>query len=114
MSYIFRTLKNIFFWSYARHTWQYDVLCVLILAFIFLTPQSWFANSELRNKSAHQSQVSSLRLSAGQENLSIQPDRGEIERRVRAITGRPGAEVLEIRTQLDAQGKIIAYEVDIR
>ncbi|HYJ46522.1 MAG TPA: hypothetical protein VEV81_07895, partial [Pyrinomonadaceae bacterium] len=42
MSYIFRTVKKLFFWGYARNTWQYDVLCALILAFIFLTPQSWF------------------------------------------------------------------------
>ncbi len=35
-------LKNVLLWSYERGTWQYDVLCLLILAFIFLTPSSWF------------------------------------------------------------------------
>ncbi len=30
------------FWTYARGSWQYDVICALILAFIFLTPASWF------------------------------------------------------------------------
>ena len=30
------------FWSYDRGSWQYDVIVVVILAFIFLTPASWF------------------------------------------------------------------------
>jgi hypothetical protein len=30
------------FWVYERGTWQYDVICALILAFIFLTPRAWF------------------------------------------------------------------------
>jgi hypothetical protein len=35
-------LKKILLWSYHRGSWQYDVLCILILAFIFLTPSDWF------------------------------------------------------------------------
>ena len=35
-------MKNIINWSYERGTWQYDVLCLLIIAFIFLTPKAWF------------------------------------------------------------------------
>jgi hypothetical protein len=30
------------FWSYERGSWQYDVIVAVILAFIFLTPRSWF------------------------------------------------------------------------
>lgn len=30
------------FWTYERGSWQYDVICAIILAFIFLTPASWF------------------------------------------------------------------------
>jgi hypothetical protein len=29
-------------WTYERGSWQYDVICAIILAFIFLTPPSWF------------------------------------------------------------------------
>jgi hypothetical protein len=39
---VLNVLKRIVFWSYGRTTWQYDVLCLLILAFVFLTPKSWF------------------------------------------------------------------------
>lgn len=38
---IFDAIKNIILWSYERGTWQYDVLCVVILAFIFLTPKEF-------------------------------------------------------------------------
>ena len=42
MKIILSTLKKILFWSYERGSWQYDIMCVLILAFIFLAPQSIF------------------------------------------------------------------------
>jgi hypothetical protein len=42
MKIILSTLKKILFWSYERGSWQYDVMCVLILAFIFLSPNSMF------------------------------------------------------------------------
>ncbi len=34
--------KSAFLWSYERGGWQYDIICIVILAFIFLTPRSWF------------------------------------------------------------------------
>jgi len=39
-------IKNIIWWSYERASWQWDVLCILIVAFIFLTPKAWFDKSE--------------------------------------------------------------------
>jgi hypothetical protein len=30
------------FWSYERGSWQYDLLVLAILAFIFLMPRGWF------------------------------------------------------------------------
>src|SRR4029079_4680358 len=38
--------KRIILWDYSRGTWQYDVLCLLIIAFIFLTPKTWFDRRE--------------------------------------------------------------------
>ena len=35
-------LHKVLVWSYDRGTIPYDVICVLILAFIFLTPRSCF------------------------------------------------------------------------
>jgi hypothetical protein len=35
-------LSRTIFWSYERGSWQYDIMCAVILAFIFFTPRSWF------------------------------------------------------------------------
>jgi hypothetical protein len=40
-----RAVLRILFWVYERGSWQYDVLCALILAFIFLTPKTVFDGS---------------------------------------------------------------------
>ncbi len=39
-------MKEIILWNYERGTWQYDLFCLLIIAFIFLTPKTWFDNGE--------------------------------------------------------------------
>ena len=121
MGYVFQTIKKLFFWGYARNTWQYDVLCALILAFIFLTPQSWFDTSAgMRNWShgeptlgaEHQKSVASIILPA--DNLPAQMTQNEIENRVRTITGRREVEILGVRRKVDESGRTVAYEVDIR
>lgn len=45
MKIILSTLKKILFWSYERGSWQYDVMCVVILAFIFFVPIRTFNSS---------------------------------------------------------------------
>ena len=37
-----RTLGRFLLWDFPRASWQYDVMCGLILAFIFLTPKDLF------------------------------------------------------------------------
>ena len=36
-----RVLWNAFYWTYERATWQYDLMVIAILAFVWLTPPSW-------------------------------------------------------------------------
>ena len=122
MSYIFRIIKRLFFWGYARNTWQYDVLCALILAFIFLTPRSWFnsgtvmknwSNGEPVADSLHQ-KMSAQKLIITVADSNAQMTQNEIETRLRAITGRSDIEVLGVRPVFDQSGKTVAFEVDIR
>ena len=42
--------KKVVFWTYPRGSWQYDILCALILCFIFLTPKSVFDGSAFLRK----------------------------------------------------------------
>ena len=46
MKLLFTTLKKTLFWSYERGSWQYDVMCVLILAFVFFAPNRFFHSAD--------------------------------------------------------------------
>jgi hypothetical protein len=113
MPHLLSVIKKLFFWNYARNTWQWDILCVVILIFIFLTPKSWFENSERRSPYPHQSPTAST-LVFGPEVIGNAQDKHQIEQRVRTFTGRNDAQVLEVRKVVDKDGKTRGYEVDIR
>ena len=104
MGFISDTARKIVFWNYSRTSWQWDVLCVLILAFIFLTPKSWFA-------SAPPTQTTVVWSS---ELVGSQSDKAEIDQLARAKLSRPSGQVMDRRPKYDQSGKVIAYEVDIR
>ena len=40
-----KALARVLFWTYPRGSWQYDVLCIVIILFIFLTPAWVFDRS---------------------------------------------------------------------
>jgi hypothetical protein len=107
MGFVSNAFRKIVFWNYPRTSWQWDVLCVLCLVFIFLTPKSWFANTSYKAQAAHTIVV----LEA--EALGPQPVKAEIERRAKEVAQRPDAQQIEIHEQWEA-GKIKRYEVDIR
>jgi hypothetical protein len=105
MGFLSNTAKKIAFWNYSRTSWQWDVLCVLILVFIFLTPKTWFENTEYK---AHRTVIIPAEL------VGNQPDRALIERRARELTGKPETRVTAVRELPDGTGKVVGYEVDIR
>src|ERR1043165_989973 len=110
---LFTTLKKIFFWNYARNTWQWDLLCVVILIFIFLTPQKWFTGSERLANTGHQTPDARTVLVSAQV-VGNEPDRGQIEQQVKSLTGRSTVEVLAVRPVVDSEGRTRSFEVDIR
>jgi hypothetical protein len=104
MSFIGDTVRKIAFWTYPRTSWQWDVLCVLILVFIFLTPKSWFSNTAYQ----HMTIVMST------DVVGAQLDKTEIEQRAKQLARRPDAAITAVRDRRDDTGKLIGYEVDIR
>src|SRR4051812_30028617 len=42
MRTLWRGLVRIVFWSFERGTWPYDVAVAAIVAFVLLSPRSWF------------------------------------------------------------------------
>jgi len=112
---LWRAVKRFLLWDYERATWQYDVIVGLILAFIFLTPRSWFRDQPRELKA---SRISLPRGAPGQvvywleaELLSgVAPgDRqrkaGEI---LRTREGRK-LEVLSLESVADSENEIKGY-----
>lgn len=97
-------MKKIIFWSYERASWQWDVLCLLIVLFIFLTPKAWFDRKE---KLATQTS----RLIVKAEDFPR--DKSELDRRVKELSGNENAEILGLREKKNAKGETY-YEIDIR
>jgi hypothetical protein len=106
--------KKILFWSYGRTSWQYDVLSVAILAFVFLTPPGWFQTGEPKGLSGHQSFVTTAgRRLVSPENLPANPGTEDFERHLGAELRRSDVRVTGWQVLRDAGGRIAAYEVDI-
>jgi len=114
---LWRVFKRIVFWSYGRTAWQYDVLCALILAFVFLTPKSWFERGKLTCTPAHQNGLEAaqklLRIRATGATDAARPGAQDIERCARKITDNPDLRVTGWREVRTADGRTVAYEVDI-
>ncbi|MBK7704464.1 MAG: hypothetical protein IPN69_02535 [Acidobacteria bacterium] len=96
-------LKDIILWKYERASWQWDVLCLLIMAFIFLTPKAWF---DRKDRLATQT----TRLIVKQQDFS--PDRAELEKKVRQLSGNQTAEVVDWREKKNVKGETV-YEVEM-
>lgn len=91
-------------WSYSRETSVYVIFCLLIVAFIFLTPKEWFNREE-----SFATQTS--RLIVKQTDFS--PEKALLEKRVRELSGNPNAQVIDWRKRETPAGETV-YEIDIR
>jgi hypothetical protein len=106
---ILTTLKKILFWSYDRGTWQYDVMCVLILAFVFFAPNRAFQN----RPQIPLAQTPSVFVSI--DDISAR-DSTEIEREIaRQLSEKYGYEVTlsSIEPMMDRTGKLRGYLTQI-
>lgn len=96
--------RRIIWWDFERASWQWDVLCLLIVAFIFLTPKDWFDKKE--------------RPTTRPSKIIVQADGsasdpGRLEKKVRDLTGDPATEVVGFSEKKDSSGEAY-YEIVIR
>jgi hypothetical protein len=101
MNLVFSTLKKVLFWSYERGSWQYDVMCVLILAFIFALPSVYF-----HSRNPRPIQISSHEI-VKKDNQSIEDTIGSY------VMSKYGSDVKisRIQTVTDSSGQVEAYLV---
>jgi len=96
------SLKRIVLWDYSRGTWQYDVLCLLIIAFIFLTPKTWF---DRREKLATQTSTPIVK------TQDFSPE--QTQNRVRQLAGENETQIIEIPEQ-GRKNNVNFYEIRYR
>ena len=97
-------IKKFVLWDYDRETTVYLVFCLLIVAFIFLTPKSWF---DKREKLA--TQTSRLIVKA----KDFSPEESERKRKVKELSGNPNAEIVDLKERQNTNGDVY-YEIEIR
>lgn len=108
------------FWSFKRGSWQYDLIVVGILAFIFLTPQDFFADQP---RADTVQQIKDLGDEKGTVVFWVDRDvidgapEGEVEDRLRRLirkrSGR-NLRVVETSKAEDPEGLVQAYLVYAR
>ena len=128
MAGIGQILNRMFFWSYERGSWQYDVAVALILVFVLLTPKGWFhdqpevglpvnsAQVELISKSGEVEvyKVDSRVLAPPERTPSLQNDLHNVLQKAGQGLQDGRFAIGKIEALRDEQGNVIAYQVQIK
>ena len=120
------------FWSYERGTWPYDMMVIAIVAFVLLTPRTWFHDSpQLADAGSGGVQMVSqdsdgksrtYRLDAGMlaPEKRAKKSTPELERETHDIIERKVPEfktqrfrVVQIDPTLSGDGSVLYYNVSI-
>ncbi|MBS1842009.1 MAG: hypothetical protein JSS69_12460 [Acidobacteria bacterium] len=121
-------LSKVFFWSFERGSWQYDLAVIAILIFVFFTPHKWLRDQPESSAPSQAHQIELLPSSGNQIYYRVDtrvlapPEQipqlqNELHRALqRAVPELQNGrfEILNIEAQRDDQGIVIAYKVSIR
>jgi hypothetical protein len=116
-----------FFWSYERGSWQYDIAVILILFFVF-SPKSWFHDQPQVSVPVNSTQVEQLRKEGETEIYKVDSRVLAPHTRTPALQNdlhnvlqktAPGLQdgrfaIGKIEPLRDANGNVIAYQVEIK
>jgi hypothetical protein len=120
--------SRIFFWSYERGSWQYDLAVIAILIFVLLTPGRWFHDQPTREVPTSSVQIELLSESGNRQIYKVDtriltpPEQmpqlqNELHRalqRAQASLQNGRFEITGVEAIRDAQGAVIAYQVTLR
>ena len=129
MASLQKILGRIFFWSYERGAWQYDIAVVVILIFVLLTPRGWFRDQPqvgmpaapeqvqlvLVSEDGHRQQyrVDARVLAPPEQTPALQNDLHNALQRALPDLHNGRFSITRIEAVRDEKGTVVAYEVDI-
>lgn len=130
MTGIGQILNRMFFWSYERGSWQYDVAVGLILVFVLLTPKGWFRDqpevglpvsstlvellSQEKGGETAVYKVDSRVLAPPERTPSLQNDLHNVLQKAGQGLQDGRFAIGKIEALRDEQGNVIAYQVEIK
>jgi hypothetical protein len=106
--------KRVILWEYERGSWQYDIICIVIAAFIFYSPRQWFRDQP---RIPHASRITSLP-SHGEsvfwiesELVSSFPESERLDKLGKLLTARTGKtqSLTRIEPIFDSEQEIKGY-----
>lgn len=120
-------LSRIFFWSYERGSWQYDLAVIAILVFVLLTPARWFHDQPSRVVPPVSSQVELLSeagarltykvdariLTPPEQMPQLQNELHRALQRTQSSLQSGRFEITHVEAVRDDQGAVIAYQVTL-
>jgi len=107
-------LKRFILWDYPRGCWQYDVMVIVIVGFVFLAPRQWFRDQP---RIPHAAQITSLP-SHGEavfwvepELVSSIPEAQRLEQLGKVLSTRNGkrTELTRVEPIYDSEKEIKGY-----
>jgi hypothetical protein len=118
---------RVFFWSYERGTWQYDIAVILILFFVLLTPNRWFRDQPQVGLPLNATQVELISKSGGTEvykvdarvlapperTPALQNDLHNALQKASPALNDGRFSIGKIEPIRDESGTVIAYQVEI-
>jgi hypothetical protein len=110
-------LKRFILWDYRRGSWQYDVIVGIIVAFIFLTPRTWFRDWPRTPQAQTIATVPGgffVPPEQQLEDVSESERTARLAERVRAQAGNRGLKVTRVERILDSEGELLGYLVFAR
>lgn len=128
MASLGQILSKTFFWAYERGTWQYDAAVILILIFVLLTPRAWFHDQPqmglpagspgqvvlLKEEGASKTyQVDARILAPPQQTPALENDLHNALQKSLPDLRNKRFTIAKIEPVRDAQGTVIAYQVEI-
>ena len=128
MSSLGLILKRIFFWSYERGTWQYDLAVAAIVVFVLFTPRSWFHDEPQVGLPAASGGVTLVESEGATRTYRVDarllapplrtPElsndlHNALLHAVPDLRGQ-GFSILRIEPVRDADGTVIGYEVQVK
>ena len=119
--------SRIFFWSYERGSWQYDLAVIAILIFVLLTPGRWFHDQPTRTLPSAAAQVELLKETGSQQIYKVDagmltpPEQmpqlqNELHRalqKAQASLQNGRFEITNVEAIRDDKGSVIAYQVTL-